>query len=284
MAVSSDIQKRLLYAKYLLSRARSAQSERSELGVAVCLLLMHDAVEMLMLAIADHLQVPMPKKWDFMDFWDEIKKSHTEPPQRILMDSINKMRVSLKHNGIPPNAQKVRDFLPRVETFCEDVAKSYLDGMEFSELSLADLVANDDVRNTLREAQQAFTGGDKDDAFTKLRIAFDTLYREVSSEVPLIPEPRNRRVTGDQRFDKAVEQSVQTLNVLMLGIDPIKYRFFVSNTPSVSWTLSGLHQAVLQHSYANVPDSIFGTCFDFVVEVSLKVSEVFRASSLEPQN
>jgi hypothetical protein len=67
MAVSSDIQKRLLYAKYLLSRARSAQSERSELGVAVCLLLMHDAVEMLMLAIVDHLQVPMSKKWDFMD-------------------------------------------------------------------------------------------------------------------------------------------------------------------------------------------------------------------------
>jgi len=243
---------------------------------------MHDAVEMLMLAIVDHLQVPMPKKWDFMDFWAEIKKSYPEPPQRILMDSVNKMRVSLKHNGIPPNAQKVRDFLPRVETFCEDVAKGYLDGMEFSELSLADLVANDDVRNTLREAKQALTGGDKDDAFTKLRVAFDTLYREVSTEVPLISELRNRRVTGDQRFDKAVEQSVQTLNVLMLGIDPIKYRFFMSNTPSVSWTLSGLHQAVLQHSYADVHDSVFETCFDFVVEVSLKVSEVFRASSLEP--
>jgi hypothetical protein len=283
MAVSSDIQKRLLYAKYLLSRARSAQSERSELGVAVCLLLMHDAVEMLMLAIVDHLQVLMPKNWKFMDFWAEIKKSHTEPPQRILMDSLNKMRVSLKHNGIPPNAQKVRDLLPRVETFCEDVAKSYLDGMEFSDLSLADLVANDDVRNTLREAQQALAGGDKDDAFTKLRIAFDKLYREVSTEVSLIRKPGKGR-TGHPTLDKAVEQCVQMLNVLMLGIDPIKYRFFVSNTPIVSWTLSGKCQVVLRSSYEDVPDGVFETCFDFVVEVSLKISELFRASSIQPPN
>src|ERR1700733_14514777 len=51
VVVSNDIRKRLLYVKYLLSRSRRAHGEGDELGVAVSLLLMHDAAEMLMLAV-----------------------------------------------------------------------------------------------------------------------------------------------------------------------------------------------------------------------------------------
>src|SRR2546428_10766989 len=94
---------------------------------------------------------------------DKKRKEPTEPPQRILMDSLNNMRVGLKHKGNLPNAQRVRDLLPRVESFCEDVTKMYLQ-VDFGELSLADLVADEDVRNALRDAQKALTK-DKNDAF-----------------------------------------------------------------------------------------------------------------------
>jgi hypothetical protein len=40
MAVSRDIRKRLLYAKYLLFRAKKAQTERNELAIAASMLLM----------------------------------------------------------------------------------------------------------------------------------------------------------------------------------------------------------------------------------------------------
>ena len=188
MTVSNDVKKRLLYTKFLLSRARGALSERNELALAVALLLMHDAAEMLMLAVADHLQVPMPKKWDFMDFWTEIKKCHPEPPQRLAMESMNKMRVALKHNGVLPHGQTVRDFLPRMQAFCEDVANAYLNGLKFSEISLVDLVDNADVRGLLAESRIAFTNGDKEEAFIKLKVAFDTLDRQLPKEVPLIQD------------------------------------------------------------------------------------------------
>ena len=58
MPVSPDLRKRLLYTKYLLFRAKREQAERNDLGVAVSLLLMHDASELIMLAVADHLQQP----------------------------------------------------------------------------------------------------------------------------------------------------------------------------------------------------------------------------------
>src|SRR5438445_9459587 len=134
MALSPDIRKRLLYAKYLLSRAKKAQIERNELAVAVSLLLMHDASELLMLAIADHLQ--LGSKWSFMEFWEKVKKSGLkEPGHRIPMEQLNSLRVGLKHKGTLPHAQTVRDLMPRVDAFCEEVTKDLL-GLDFAELSL----------------------------------------------------------------------------------------------------------------------------------------------------
>lgn len=96
MAVSPDIRKRLLYAKYLLSRAKKDQGDRNELAVAACLLLMHDATELLMLAATDHLGIG--SKWGFMEFWDKVKQSgHKEPGHKVPMGQLNDMRVSLKH-------------------------------------------------------------------------------------------------------------------------------------------------------------------------------------------
>ncbi len=65
---------------------------------------------------------------------------------------------------------------------------------------------------------------------------------------------------------------VSTLNILMLGIDPVKYRFLIANTPVVSWTLSGQHQAMFTRDYNGVPDEVFRTCFAFVVDVALNAS------------
>jgi hypothetical protein len=78
MAISLDIHKQMLYAKYLLFRAKRAQTERNELAVAVSLLLMHDASELLMLAITDHLG--LGSKWNFMEFWDKVKQSGQKEP------------------------------------------------------------------------------------------------------------------------------------------------------------------------------------------------------------
>lgn len=286
MTISSDIRKRLLYAKYLVSRARTAQNERSDLGVAISLLLMHDAAEMLMLAAVDHLQIAMPKKWDFMDFWAEIKKSHAEPPQRIAMEQMNKMRVALKHNGTLPHSQTVRDFLPRLDVFFEEITKNYFDGVNFTELSLADLIDNESVRSMLHQAEQAFASGDKQEAFVKLKLGFDTLMRQLPREVPLIKEPPS---TGQlphgvrplvAPYHQLLSQVVHTINLLSLGIDPIKSRFFGSIMPAVSWSYSGVPQVQLRHTYDDISKDVFETCFDYVVEVSLKINEVFKASTL----
>jgi hypothetical protein len=132
MTVSADVHKRVLHAKYFLSRARQAQTDRNELGIAVSLLLMHDASEMLMLAVSDHLQ--LSAKWSFMEFWAKVKdKTGRQPPHRSPMQELNSLRVGLKHKGTLSHAQTVRDLTARVEIFCEEITREFLD-VNFTDL------------------------------------------------------------------------------------------------------------------------------------------------------
>lgn len=67
-----------------------------------------------MIAVLDHLRINIRPKREFMDFWSEIKQAgHPEAPDTIPMQSLNKLRVGLKHNGNLPNPQQVRELLPR---------------------------------------------------------------------------------------------------------------------------------------------------------------------------
>ncbi len=194
------------------------------------------------------------------------------------MSQLNSLRVGLKHRGTLPHVQTVRDLTPRVEAFCEEVTKSLLD-LDFADLSLADLIDNEEVRNTLREAQEALNNDDKDQAFTKVRIAFDKIHGEISKDIPLITELRRTHLSRAELSDDlerylynlhdAVAECIETLNVSMLGIDPVRYTFFLSCTPHISWALAGNYQVNITQDYNRMPEDAFQTCFEFVVDVAL---------------
>jgi hypothetical protein len=168
-AMLPDIHKRILNAKYILERSAKSQLESNEIGLSISLLLMHDAVELLMLAVLDHLNIPPKTNRDFMDFWGLVKNAnHPEPPDKIPMQSLNKLRVGLKHNGNLPHAQTVRDLLPRAKGFFENVLKAYCD-LDYAVVSFIDLVPDPRVQTHLREAVDKFPS-DKAAALVTSRI------------------------------------------------------------------------------------------------------------------
>jgi len=85
----ADIHRRIVNAKYILERASAIQAEANEMSQSISLLLTHDAVELLMLSVLDHLNVPAPKKREFLDFWSFMKQAHhPDPPDKIAMESL----------------------------------------------------------------------------------------------------------------------------------------------------------------------------------------------------
>jgi hypothetical protein len=217
-----------------------------------------------------------------MEFWDKVKQSgHKEPGHKVPMGQLNDMRVSLRHKGILPRPQSVRDLFPRIEIFCEEVTKDLLQEV-FGEFSLADLVADDEVRNDLRAAIQALNSSDKNQAFINVRTAFDKLHRLISKDIPLIDEPHrlrsSRREIPKNSMDdlsalhEVLSYCVETLNVSMLGIDPIRYRSS-STIPRIS---PGLSQDFIRQCSVVITIlcrmRFFTPCFEFVVDVALNAS------------
>jgi hypothetical protein len=276
MALQADSGKRLLYAKYLLERAKLAQHERADLGFAVSLLLMHDATEMVMLSVLDELNL-MPKGQQtpqFTEFWSAVErydKEHglsREAPSRQGMSAMNRARVALKHHGILPNPETARDFLPRVEVFCEEISRTYMN-VEFAALSLADLISNVEVRNLLKQAEQEFASGDKGSALSNLKLSFIKLERSLGLG-------QIRINSDDEEVVKAVKALGHTVDMLSIGIDPIRYRFFHANTPVVHVMMAGNHQTVFTRTYDNFSEQTFETLVQFVVESALRTAELIK--------
>jgi hypothetical protein len=142
----------------------------------------------------------------------------------------------------------------------------------------------DRLRVLLLINRQAFATGNKAEAFLKLKVAFDMLNRQVASKVQLISTPRSV-VSGHwpheirqiiKQYEDLLDSMADTVNMLTLGIDPIKYASFTRISPAVSWTMAGTYHSHTWRTYEDVPAQVFETHFNFVVEVSLRISETFK--------
>jgi len=88
------------------------------MGRPIAVLLLHDAVEILMIAILDHLNINAKKNREFMAFWTLVKQDgHPDAPDKAAMESLNTIRVGLKHKAIIPNSRDVRDLFTRTQGF-----------------------------------------------------------------------------------------------------------------------------------------------------------------------
>src|SRR5260370_41553181 len=107
MALTPELLKRIMYSKYLLQRAQALNAEVHELALVASILAAHDAVEMVMKAVTDTVNV----QWahDFKKVWPLVEqKTGTLPPRLGSRDQLNDNRKGFKHKGILLNPSNVR--------------------------------------------------------------------------------------------------------------------------------------------------------------------------------
>jgi hypothetical protein len=276
--------RRIVNARYVLERASTIQAESNEMSLSISLLLTHDAIEMLMLAILDHLNVTKGKR-EFMGFWSDIKAAGLqEPPDFIPMQSLNNARVAMKHHGNLPNPKVVQELLPRAKGFFENVLKSYCQ-MTYSDVSLIDLVPDQEVRTMLMAARQKFVDDDKPAAMADLKIAFHKLQNPEGKRLPKLHAPRRPSLPYEMKqagwetyldeLHSFLEACASSTNALMVGINPLRYASFMRIGPSVSWASNGAHYVNHRSLYQNVTIENFDELVLFLVEYALRASEAY---------
>jgi hypothetical protein len=196
------------------------------------------------------------------------------------MESLNKLRINLKHYANLPNPKRVRELLPRARGFFENVLQAYCQ-ITYVEISLVDLIPDPEVRSILVEARNKFSSGDKASAITDLKFAFRRLQHPEGSYLPMLHAPKRPSMPSEMeragwgtyltQLHSFLDQCASRTNALMLGVDPIRYADFLGTGPAVLWSTTGKPSVQHWRTYEEVDLERFDELVSFLIDYALKV-------------
>lgn len=275
MELREDVIRRLILAKSLQRYGEAACAERNDRFAFVRgILLLHDAVEAVLGAVADHLNVRLPDRVSFMGYFEKIEEGDDQQrklPYPKAMSDLNAIRVGIKHHGRFPPVEENRHFPVTVTEFLRTVCRTYFDA-DYSALSLTSMIQNERVRSHIESAEALVAEGKFEDALVSLGYA---MYHLVESKTAgsQLEDLVVRRESPRFRFTRPYGSNF-TIELLEHGVDPYTYHRFRNLTPRMVYDSE--KQEVLYH-----PDRIFWHpknwtesnarfCLDFCIDCALK--------------
>lgn len=305
MTLSPDEASRLAFIRYLHHQG-TQQASLPEPQSSAAVLLLHDAVEAFLLLAAEHLGTAAPR--EFGQYWDALSPAKMTGGVSLAvkqgMTRLNKIRVNLKHHGVQPGKAAIDQGIADTATFFAENAPLVF-GVDYDQVSMADVIEQEKVRELVHKAEAAKADGDYVSAMVALSDACDLLLRprgpDYGSPSPLrfgkdIPWHGSDRVkkglkppgsvrgidihATDRKYLAdhigALTETVKALQaaarVTTLGIDYAAYQRFVRLTPVHADMINGVRRYQAPKGYAPTePDVEF--CYQFVVSVSLRLTQ-----------
>ena len=242
--------KRLSIIK-LLYRIGIDQSRSSELTSFFSILSFHDSIEMFLKLAAE--KKGKSDCQHFMDYWDRIPELTLKETLR----NLNSRRVNLKHKGLIPGKIEIATSRVNATDFFEQNTPIIF-GLQFSEISLFDLIKFTKPKEYLINAQNGLDTNKIDTCIEEVTKAFYELLYEYKKNkrdwvdkthfdlVESISYPSKRYSFNDEtKDDKILEELFKKVNtnfeklenameVISLGLDYRKYIKFKILTPNNS--------------------------------------------------
>jgi hypothetical protein len=239
--------KRLSIIKLLYRIAWKQSFEHESISV-FSILSFHDCIEMFLKLSAEHKGVKSDKL-NFMDYWTEIPELTIGESMRAL----NARRVNLKHKGLIPAKIEIETSRINTKDFLEQNTKTIF-LLEFSEVSLFEMIKFDNTRKLLIQAQKYLDNQQFKESTLQSTLAFDALLTEYKKDKTsrLFLEPFNQKLerytdrysTDGLMVRNAVKSSIQimqarfnkmekAMEIIALGLDYRKFIKFKHITPEV---------------------------------------------------
>lgn len=288
MTLNQIILNRLSFIKYLYQDAVEKSKKPSPKDSA-SILTFHDAIELFLQLSVEFLNANPKTDIKFIAYWDIInqKLSGNQLLHKAPMIRLNKARVNLKHHGQLINKSDIEAFRVNSKNFFEDNTPIVF-GIDFSEISLIDLIENDEVKQILKDTQDFFKNRQYKEALERLAIAFYVLISDYEKSKTrygkspfLIGESSRFILTPDLTSDyreiaKSLKEIQEIIKMLCLDIDCRKYAKFRLLTPiifrgkEIYDKYSTFWVSVKERKF-NEEQVEF--CFDFIIESALKLQE-----------
>jgi len=276
------------------------QSKQAESIAIFSLLSFHDSVEMFLKLLAEHKDI-QKKDIGFMSYFDILPGLTLKESMRTLNDK----RVNLKHKGLLPAKSEIEKSRINVTDFFEQNTITQF-GINFSEISLIDLVIYTEVRNYLKLAEECLMNNNTKDCLGNSAFAFNELLAQYEksktseySNSPFyfgpafpfhitsfsLPDPRDTSARDFTNFVNYVNESLfvirNAVKITSFGIDYKKFIKFKILTPAVQ---RGYDDTLYLNLWGTKKINRYNCqyCIDFVIYAAMTLQEFdFDLKSLE---
>ncbi len=171
--IDVTIIRRIELSRYLYHLAEQNLRSRSSVSACAGINLLHDATEVFLLAIADHVNAELKAKTRFEQYIDMVNeklKPKAELPCRSKLLRLNKLRVDSKHHGQFPDENECKELVISIRQFFDDAASNIL-GVNFATISLVAHFDETETKELLSSAEAEFARKEYKDCLTSCRKA-----------------------------------------------------------------------------------------------------------------
>ncbi len=297
--MDADVVQRLQMARYTFELGFLELSKGTDLGANQSVLQFHDAVETLLVTIADHVGVAQ-RRVEYHKYPTEITKSGRSLLHAKVLDEINDLRVPAKHRGRYVTQAMVQPIANRIKLFLQDNVRLFF-GLPLDEISSADVIQSPRVRDEVKLAERAITSNNYHEALVHLVVSFRWLLEEARRAVPRlaqrwveIPEELfdrsdldrvRRELRSDEldslfrRANERYEDLREQMQFVLFGVDAVAHARFRYITPQVNISYSGQREILwFNDSPLIVHLKNVRFCMHFVLETAVRLESMLRVS------
>jgi hypothetical protein len=275
----------LVLAKYLFQKGENSLNQSDSMACGLAISLFQDAAEIIIWTIAKELDAHVKDQEPFANLWDKIReapknKERKELPLKPKMLELNKIRVSFKHYGVPPEPSLGQKYMLYTEEFLRISIRTFFN-KELDEVSMADLVRDEQTKKYIKEAEDQLNKNCFDKAVVACAKAESKIFAPFNS---LLPEFSNKLTHYAPIFNRNYKDAAKSLlqniefyfdRLRMIGfasmanINMGDYLRFKSIIPSISWFANGSSQTYHRKNDYQEEEARF--CIRFILDCALAV-------------
>lgn len=295
--MDQNILKRLIFIKYMYKKGVE-QSYKSYPASQLSLLTFHDAIELFLIFAYFHLGGQKHiNDISFMKYWKDISElsDDIEITQEASVGKLNDARVNLKHRGNFTSNLDIESFRATATNFFNENTEKVF-GIDFSDISLIDIIVNETAKNLLKEANTFLNENDYINSLIKASKAFYSLLDEYEDkkvgpfgkslfDFNSSMSSLHHLSTGSDdllgigKFVEITKEAIvsmgNALKIISLGIDYKKYAKFRLLTPERVRIEAGpdRYYNTQGQNLDNIKRDDVNFCIDFVIETALTIQE-----------
>lgn len=229
-----------------------------------------------------------------MQYWGALKNlpNGTSLGYKSEMDTLNTLRVNLKHQGIRPDELEIESSRVSTTNFFEK-STPIIFNIDFGRISMIDLVRYIPAREGLKEATTLMEQQKFEDALAKIAIAFDQIIENYESRIAsrfgtspfyfgkslalhnsffLSIKERNMKEFIDI-VKHSIESMQKAMMILSLDIDYRQYVKFRLLAPKISRPFGSPNHYFITPSSRKHKAEECHFCYGFVIDSAIRVQD-----------